>query len=106
LSPDGIELLFLSEISLNEFTQEQFYFVPGSSERFPPHRGGAVDSAAPPAQTNPLGTQQSTRFKPMQHRIKRAGTQFVAMALQFLNHPKTEYGFLARVVEDMDANQT
>ena len=41
----------------------------------------------------------------MKHRVKRARAQLVAVALQLLDHAKTEDGFLARVVENVDTNQ-
>lgn len=91
--------------SFQQFTQEQFHLFSRMGKRFSPGRGRTIYASTSPAEACFLGAQQSSTLETMQHRVKGSRAQFVAVALQFLDHAKTEDVFLARVVEDVDANQ-
>lgn len=66
---------------------------------------GLVEATQPSPVQLPLGTQQPPRFEAAEQRVHRPGTQPVAVACQFLDHPETENRTLAGVMEDMEVNE-
>ena len=58
-----------------------------------------------PWRIGPLGlssAKPAALRHPRQHRIQRAGTQAIAVVMQFLEHPLTVDALFSRVVQDVD----
>jgi hypothetical protein len=67
--------------------------------------GNPVNPAPATFDAIELRTQETGTFQPMQKRVKRAGTDAVAMVFQFLHHGEAEDGLVRCVKQHMDADE-
>ena len=68
--------------------------------------GRPIETAEGPARTRDRGLQVAPALQPMQHWIQSAGTERVAVAREFLNHPLPVETFFGRVMQDVQPNES
>jgi hypothetical protein len=90
---------------LKDLAKQLTHALLSKPECFVTGRSGAVFAPNPSARPHFPRSQQPFFFQTMQQGIKRARTQPVSMARQFLDHSKTKNGALARVEENVDSDQ-
>lgn len=91
---------------LEKFTEKFLDAFSCVAKSFMTRRRGAIDAATFSVEALAVRAQQAFAFHSTEQRIQRARAEFVAVAGEFLDHPETENGPLAGVMQDVKANQT
>jgi len=81
-----------------QFPDQLSDLEPGDLVRLAAERGCAVEAPKRPSRAFDLGLQVPATFQTVQHGVKRAGTERVAVASEFVNHPLAIEGHLGGMV--------
>lgn len=90
---------------LEQFAEEFPHFLFGSYQGLPAGRCCPIKPPVPSAFSLLFGYKQSTLFEGMEQRIHGAGAELIAVPGQFFNHPEPKNLALARMVENVQADQ-
>ena len=97
--PNASRVLFM------EFVVELIDFDGGFGESSLASRRDSIDSAPTSSGVVRSRFEEAGALKPMKQRVERAGTDAVAVMLQFFHHAETEDRLLRGVQQHMNANQ-
>jgi len=95
----------LAEPLFEQLAQEYSYLLFRPIERPSSRSSCPVNSASSSPQADLPGAQEALSFEPMKHWVECPGAQLVPMPLQFFDHAQPEDGLLARMVQNVNADQ-